>query len=405
MPAASRGRRILHICSGSVAQGFDRNGLGLYTERELSDFEGFFEHVYAVSFPAGTTSEFALTPRHTLFDFDVVSTRWRWLPRPLRAVSRFAAFIRWTIAFVRDHDIAIVQSTDPYFRGLAALLVAKLTGTRYGVLVTRDYDMDYEQLGKHATNGALAARSLEKLIERLVFRYADVVVADRAYYAEYAIRNGARPVRVGRSWVLVDKAYTVEPDSRPRLAADLGLPRKNLLVYVGRLSAEKHVADAVRCLASVRLDCPDAHLLFAGTGPLEAEIASLGTELGVRDGLHFLGSQRADRLAALLTTADVVIGTHMGYTLVEAALSGTPIVAYDYEWHPEVIRHLETGILVPFGDYEQMAEWVVRLIHEPALAQRLGHAAREFVLTEHRPAKAMRRYREIYEPILAAAKA
>ena len=39
----------------------------------------------------------------------------------------------------------------------------------------------------------------------------------------------------------------------------------------------------------------------------------------------------------------------MGYTLIEAGLTGVPIVTYDYDWHGEIIEDGVSGGLAPFG--------------------------------------------------------
>lgn len=392
-----RGRRILHINSGNIEQILTRNALGTFTERELSSLDGFFEHVYAVSFPAGRRRVWSVGPRLSLYDFDMPEI----VPfQPLGKLLRFAALLLWAIRHARRSGVSIVLSTDPYVRGLAALIVAKVCRLPYAVQVTRDWEFDYQRLGALGAGGALPSRAVERRVERFVFTHADLVLADREHYARYALANGARRDRVRHGRILVHGAHHSEPSTRPRVADEFGLKGQPFLLYAGRLDADKFVADAVLCLSRVRLARPDAHLVFAGVGLLQPELERLAAQLQISPWVHFVGQLKPAALAAWMSSASVILGTHLGYTLVEAALSGTPIVAYDYEAHPEVVRHMETGALVTFGDIDGMASWARRLIDDPGYGRRLGDAARALVLREHQRDRVMAIYRDAFANVL-----
>jgi glycosyltransferase involved in cell wall biosynthesis len=103
-------------------------------------------------------------------------------------------------------------------------------------------------------------------------------------------------------------------------------------------------------------------------------------ELGLDGSLFLLGNRGQRWIASLLAEADVVVAPMMGRALVEAALSATPIVAYDVDWHGELITDGETGVLVPFGDREAMAGAVLRLLANPGRAAELGSRARHAAL-------------------------
>ena len=70
----------------------------------------------------------------------------------------------------------------------------------------------------------------------------------------------------------------------------------------------------------------------------------------------------------------------MGRALVEAALSGTPIVAYDVDWHSEFVSANVTGVLVASGDCEAMASAVLRMLDSPGDAITLGDRARRVAM-------------------------
>ncbi|MBI4494290.1 MAG: glycosyltransferase [Chloroflexi bacterium] len=403
--SASCDRRILYLGSGNMDQVGPRNGVNLFLKGESSDFDGFFSRVYNVSFPAGQRKVWHLTERHTLIDYDLpaaVAVRGLGL-RALSVALREVAFLHWALRFALRQQVSVIEATNPYLQGLNAYLLARACRLPYAILITRDYDFDYRTIGKLAFPTVFPTRRREKLVERWVLGHADLVLADRGYYLRYALANGAPPARCRQTRVVVDEAYYTDPASRPPVREALGLARGKLLLHLGRLQADKLPGDVVRCLALVRARGLEAELAFAGDGELRPELERLAEELGVRPYVYFLGAQSLEVLPSLMSSAEAIVCAHMGYTLLEAALSGRPIVTYEYEWHPEIIEHGRTGVLVPFRDVGAMADWVVRLLSEPQLADRLGQAARAFVLERHQRAPVMADYQRFFRTVLQPA--
>jgi glycosyltransferase involved in cell wall biosynthesis len=127
------------------------------------------------------------------------------------------------------------------------------------------------------------------------------------------------------------------------------------------------------------------------------------TRLGLGRHLHLLGSLPLDDLAGLLAASDVVVAPHMGYTLIEAGLTGVPIVTYDYDFHAEIIVDGETGYLAPLRDVPALAERVVRVLGDAATARVMGERLRQRLLREHSLEAVVPLYRHAYELVLGAA--
>lgn len=393
------GRRILYLGTGSIAQVFPRNGVNLFLERECSDFDGYFEQLWNVHFPAGTRGTLDLTPRHHLVDFDIA------VPVPLRPFKRTAmalrlvAFWHWLLPFVERHRVSVVTATNPYLQGCSAALVGLTLGLPYAIIVTRDYDWDYAALGKLAFPSVFPSRAMEKAVERWVFRCAALVLADRRYYRDYAVRNGAAPERAVATRVLADTAYAAaKPD--PRVRARLGLDPGPLLTYVGRLDPDKLALELVEVLARVRRRFPDAQLACAGTGTLMDAMRVRARALDVERGLRLLGALPLDELSTLVASSDVVVAAHLGYTLVEAGLAGVPIATYDYDYHGEILADGVSGMLAPLHDVDALADRVCALLADPARAAAMGARTRQRLLREHALPVVVPLYQQAYERVL-----
>ena len=186
-------RRIVYLGTGRIAQVFPRNGVNLFLERECSDFGGYFEQMWNVHFPAGTRGVLDLTPRHHLVDVDFpVHARLKLSATVWREVR----FLLWLLPFLARCRASIVTATNPYLQGLNAALASRLLGIPYAVIITRDFDWDWTVLGKQAFRSVYPTRAIERAIGRRVLHHANLVLADRQYYRQFAVRN-----EIGRAHV------------------------------------------------------------------------------------------------------------------------------------------------------------------------------------------------------------
>jgi len=136
----------------------------------------------------------------------------------------------------------------------------------------------------------------------------------------------------------------------------------------------------------------DVRLDLAGDGPLRMEIEALVVELGLAGRVRVHGPVARDRVKEILDAADVAVlasyptrsGKREGIpvALMEAMMSGLPVVASGLSGIPELVDHGETGFLVPPGDPWSLAQRLEALARDPELRRRLGAAARRKVLEE-----------------------
>src|SRR5207245_7763019 len=123
-------------------------------------------------------------------------------------------FLLWLLPFLTRCQASIVTATNPYLQGLNAALAARLLGLPYAVIITRDYDWDWTVLRKQAFRSVYPTRRVERAFGRWVLRHADLVLADREYYRQFAVRNGSAPERAIATRVLADSAFAA---ARPSL--------------------------------------------------------------------------------------------------------------------------------------------------------------------------------------------
>jgi glycosyltransferase involved in cell wall biosynthesis len=207
-----------------------------------------------------------------------------------------------------------------------------------------------------------------------VYREVPFQVISESTADDLAARGIARS-RITVIYCGIDsQAYTPDPSVRAETP---------LFVYLGRLKRYKRVDLVLRAFA--RLDVPSARLEVAGAGDHREALERLAGSLDLGDRVRFLGRiSEADKVA-LLRRAWALAFTSpkegWGITNLEAAASGTPVVASDSPGIRESVRSGETGFLVPHGDVDALAAAMRRIAESPSLVRQLGHAARTFAET------------------------
>jgi glycosyltransferase involved in cell wall biosynthesis len=171
------------------------------------------------------------------------------------------------------------------------------------------------------------------------------------------------------------------PEETAAARAELGLHNEPTVLLLGRLAEEKGHALLIEALKLLDSRWPSLIAIFAGTGPLEAEVRALCKAAGVTDRVRFLG-YRQD-LRPVLAAADMVVLPSVSEGLplaaVEALAAARPIVATAVGGTPEVVLNDQTGLLIPPGNPAALAEAMDRVLSDRSLALRLGTSGRTFV--------------------------
>jgi glycosyltransferase involved in cell wall biosynthesis len=168
------------------------------------------------------------------------------------------------------------------------------------------------------------------------------------------------------------------------------------VALVARMLRSKGVFDAAAAVRRLRADGVQVELLLAGPTDRdnrdsidEAALRALAAEPGVT-WLGHVADVREVWARAHAAVFPSRYGEGIPKALLEAAACGRPIVAADMPGSREIVRHGETGLLVPPRDVAALAEAIAALARDPAARQSMGAAGR--ALAE----------KEFAEPVVAA---
>lgn len=158
------------------------------------------------------------------------------------------------------------------------------------------------------------------------------------------------------------------------------------LLCVGRLIPVKGHLVLLRALAQARARIPELVLDLAGHGPLEPALRAYVRELRLTDAVRFLGFvspvQDAIEDAAIVVVPS--LGEGFGMVALEAMERSRPVIASDVGGLPEIVQDGVSGLVVPAGDAEALADAIIALAADPERAVAMGQAGRERALEAFR---------------------
>jgi glycosyltransferase involved in cell wall biosynthesis len=232
------------------------------------------------------------------------------------------------------------------------------------------------------------------LADRLVAGLADVHIAVSRGLARYLAEtegfaeDGFQIVHYGIQAGPPPQPY----DGPPRLLA------------VGRLIPIKGHLVLLRAFARALKEVPELELRVAGQGPLHPALRSVAAELGLEPNVRLLGQVTPIQKAIEEVSVVVVpsLGEGFGMVALEAMERARPVIASAVGGLVDIVRDGETGILVPAGEVEPLANAIVDLVSNPKRARKLGAAGREHALEWFHDDRSLERTELLYRSLLDA---
>lgn len=286
-------------------------------------------------------------------------------------------------------DLFHVHHAIPH--AVAGFVARQMLGERAPRLVTTLHGTDITLVGQD--------RSLFE-VTRFGIERSDAVTAGSEFLrhmtvSEFGIR---RPIEVIPNFVDLSSASPTRDRRDPRACAPAG---DRILLHSSNLRPGKRVLDVVRILERVNREVP-AVLLVVGEGPERATARALARRLGVAERVRFLGV--LESAFEVTAAADVFLLPSelesFGLAALDAMACGVPVVGSDAGGLPEVVKHAETGYLLPVGDVEGMAARTIEILKDDQRRRELGAAGRRRAEALFGSERVVSQYERLYERVL-----
>ncbi len=239
--------------------------------------------------------------------------------------------------------------------------------------------------------------------ERFAARRCHKIISVAEAMTRKAVAAGVAPPE---KFVTVYSGMEVEPFIAARAAREevrrrLGYAPEHFVVAklarLFELKGHEYVLAAAREVAAKH---PQARFLFIGDGVLRGRLEARVRQLGLGERVRFAGLVPAAEVPGYLAASDLLVHASLREGLPravpQALLVGTPVVAFDEDGAPEVVRDGETGLLVPSRDAAALARAIRRMIEEPELARSTAAAGRDLAAKTFPAERMVERIAEIY---------
>ena len=239
-------------------------------------------------------------------------------------------FYSWWIYFRRGFDV--IQGCNPPDDIFLVALPFKLLGVKY---IFDHHDANPElYLSKYERRDAFYR--IQVWLEKLTYRFADVVMATNNSYKELATSRGG---------IAPDDVFVVRngPDTRtfkpvpPNPALKYGKPY--LVGYVGNMGAQEGLDILLEAAAHIKsLGRNDVQFTCVGGGPALAELRKAVKDKGLDGMVNFTGRIPDAEMLEILSTADVCVNPDKPcemndistmIKITEYMALGKPIVQFD----------------------------------------------------------------------------
>jgi glycosyltransferase involved in cell wall biosynthesis len=154
------------------------------------------------------------------------------------------------------------------------------------------------------------------------------------------------------------------------------------VLYLGRVKKYKSIQHLILAFRKVRQRIDNARLMVVGTGDYLPKLKSLAGSLELTEAVEFPEfvpeAEKVDRMRRAHISVLPSLKEGWGLTNIEANSVGTAVVAADSPGLRDSVRDGETGLLYEYGDVEQLADRILRILEDAALRKKLEAGALEW---------------------------
>ncbi|HEY3243666.1 MAG TPA: glycosyltransferase family 4 protein, partial [Phycisphaerae bacterium] len=238
-----------------------------------------------------------------------------------------------------------------------------------------------------------AVRAAYRILERRAARWTDAFISVADAMTEQAVAAGIAPrerFTTIYSGMRVED-FAPDPVRRAEVRRQWGVAPDEIVVgTIARLFRNKGYEAILEAMprmvegSEFRVQSSRLRFVWVGDGRHRPQYLAKLTELGLRERVQLPGLLRPEEIPKLLTGFDLLLHASLWEGLpraaVQALLTQVAVVTFDLDGAREVVEPGVTGLLVPAGDANGLAEAVIQLAGDPDRRAAMGRAGRTRVL-------------------------
>lgn len=328
-------------------------------------------------------------------------------PFPFYPDVNFSAPISFKVfKAIRDFDPDIIHFQSPSAAGVAASVSSRLfqkplLGTFHGYFMEPEY---LKVIGVKDTVQKVTTNVLWKYTQ-LYFDQCDTIVSPARHSKQDLIDHGVtKDIHIIHNSMDKNIAKHVSETEIEELKYHLGL-KKNVILYVGRLSLEKNIDQLVESFSIMLKDNPDTSLCIIGKGPAQKSLEEQVQNLGIQNNIVFAGevNQEALLTKGYFEMADIFATASLSelqpMSIIEAYFFGIPAVGSAKRGTKEMIENV--GLLSEPDDIQGFADNLSKILQDPKLKRKLSKQSKTAFTQLYDLETTTTQYEDLYSSFLS----
>lgn len=275
---------------------------------------------------------------------------------------------------IQEFQPDVIHAVNPVWLAAFGVLSAK----RRGIPLVASFHTNVPEYTESLRIGWLRQPAAAWI--RTMHNQAAVNLCTSGPMVDKATAQGIRNVELWPKAVDTEGYAPARRSRKMRARLSDGHPEAPLVIYVGRLSAEKSLDRLAPIMRKVRERVPNARLAMVGSGPQADDLKKLMDPAFTTFTGYLSGADLQSAFASGDVFAFPSVTETLGLVALESFASGVPVVGARAGGIPFVIDEAKTGYLVEPEDYDAWAERIALLLDDDALRTEMGHTARSEAL-------------------------
>jgi L-malate glycosyltransferase len=271
---------------------------------------------------------------------------------------------------IMNHSLDLLHVHYAIPHASAAYLAKKIVETqgRFIPVITTLHGTDITLVGRDKTFKPVVSFSINE-------SDGITAVSKNLRDSTYEIFDIKKEIQVIHNFVDATRFHKKPIDAFRKVIAPNG---ERILVHASNFRKIKRVLDIVRIFAEIVQKIP-SKLLFVGDGPERSAAENLSRDLGLGDGIRFVGKQ--EQMEEILAVADLFLlpseYESFGLAALEAMAAGVPLISSDAGGLPEINVNGKTGYMSKVGDVADMSRNAIHILSNDAILHEFKKNAME----------------------------
>lgn len=258
-------------------------------------------------------------------------------------------------------------------------------------------------MSRRSLNLYMSGKNGIRRLERFLHPKMDVILGNSQAIVNQLIVEENAPKKSVR--LIYNGVENVRLNNRKDFREEFQISRDSFVItVVANLIPYKGHLDLLDAVAMCKINLPEnCKLVLAGRDDgFGVKLKERSRELGLEETVLFLGAFK--RVSELLNASDMfVLPSHeegFSNALLEAMISGLPIIATDVGGNSEAIANDENGVIVPPRDPLALSVAITKLVDDRELQMKYGKAARNKAIADFSIDSCIEKYDKLYQELL-----